>query len=133
MGRFDGDVLDRSFEFALRILELGEALHSSGRCPRRLVDQLVGCGTAVGANLEEGQGAGTKKAFLYKVNIAWQEARECHFWLRLISKRGYVEPGRVEPLLDECEQLKKILWAIQKSTKAAQANARRLSTAKVGQ
>jgi len=46
--------------------------------------QLMKSGTSVGANVEEAQGGQSRADFLSKMSIAAKEARETHYWLRLI-------------------------------------------------
>ena len=74
----------RTFEFALRIVDLAKALP---RTPVAdvLTKQLLRSGTSVGANVEESRAGYSKDEFAYKMNIALKEARETHYWLRLIQ------------------------------------------------
>jgi four helix bundle protein len=46
--------------------------------------QLAKAGTSIGANVEEADGALTKKDFVNKIAIARKEAKETRYWLRLI-------------------------------------------------
>ena len=58
--------------------------------------QLLRSGTSVGANTEEAVGAQTKKDFITKINIAYKEAREIHYWLRLLRDSELIEPKLAE-------------------------------------
>ena len=53
---------------------------------RRLIDQLVGAGTSVGANYGEADDAVSKKDFRHKISICKREARESKFFVRMIAK-----------------------------------------------
>lgn len=62
-GRLRVDTLDRVVEYGQRILNLAEQLENDRR-PRRVVDQLIGSGTSVGANLFEAHEAMSKADFV---------------------------------------------------------------------
>ena len=49
-----------------------------------LSKQIVRSGASIGANVEEAIGGQSKMDFLSKMGIAYKEARETHFWLRLL-------------------------------------------------
>ncbi len=74
---------DRLYNFALKIILFVRKL------PRDIATyeisrQLVKAGTSIAANYEEARGAFSKEDFIYKINIAFKEARETNLWLRLI-------------------------------------------------
>jgi len=46
------------------------------------------------------------------MNIALKEARETHYWLRLIGESDPVEPERLSDLLREADEIKKVLGSI---------------------
>jgi four helix bundle protein len=110
------DIEERTFEFALRIVELAKGLP---RTPVAdvLMKQLLRSGTSVGANVEESRAGYSKDEFSYKMNIALKEARETHYWLRLIQQSGLAKPQQLDFLLDEAEQIKKILGSIVSKTR----------------
>ncbi|MEX2088643.1 MAG: four helix bundle protein, partial [Bacteroidota bacterium] len=81
------DINERTFEFALAILELTEKI-PSGRIGNRIADQLIRSGTSIGANLEEATAASSKADFVNKVIIALKEARETSFWLRIVQRKN---------------------------------------------
>ena len=56
---------------------------------RRLVSQLLGAGTSVGANVEEAGAADSRKHFISVRAIALRECRETVYWLRpLVAAQG---------------------------------------------
>ncbi|MEX1137693.1 MAG: four helix bundle protein, partial [Balneolales bacterium] len=63
-------------------------------------------------------GGSTKKDFLYKMSIAYREARETKYWLRLLMGSDYLEPELATSLLNDCEEILKILGSIQKTVKS---------------
>jgi four helix bundle protein len=84
---------------------------------RVLGRQLLRSATSVGANVHEAQSAQTKADFVAKLYIAYKEARESLYWLRLIREIGIVKVARLQPLSDETDQLVRILSAILLSLK----------------
>ena len=102
------DLEDRLLDYGARVIRLVEALPKSV-AGRRIGDQLLRSGTSVGANFEEAQAAESKDDFAHKLQIALKEARESHYWLRLIARSNLVPPQKVDSLLDESQQLRAIL------------------------
>ncbi|MBU1087599.1 MAG: four helix bundle protein, partial [Candidatus Omnitrophica bacterium] len=69
------------------------------------------------ANVEEAQGASSKKDFTNKMTISKKEARETRYWLKLIKDSALLKVANVEELLNECDEIVKILTAIVKTSK----------------
>jgi len=78
-----------------------------------LSKQLLRSGTSIGANIEEAQAAQSKKDFISKMSIVSKEARESHYWLRLLKYGKFISK---DDLLDDCEELIKLLTSIVKSS-----------------
>lgn len=110
------DINERTFEFALAILELTEKIPSS-RIGNRIADQLIRSGTSIGANLEEATAASSKADFVNKVIIALKEARETSFWLRIVQRKNLAPRSSSDLLLQEAEEIKKILGSIASKTR----------------
>jgi four helix bundle protein len=106
------DITERAFEFAVRIVRLCDQLCARPGVSRRLGDQLLRSGTSIGANVEEGQAGQSRADFVGKNAIALKEARETAYWLRLIRVTVAAHAEEANELLDEAEQLKRILGAI---------------------
>jgi four helix bundle protein len=68
----------------------------------------------VGANLEEAKAGQSKADFHAKLRIALKEARESHYWLRLIGESGAVRAERIASLIQEANELVAILTTIAK-------------------
>lgn len=110
------DICFRTFEFSKRILKL--VLHlPKNTAGFTLGDQLLRSGTSIGANLEEAQNCGTKKDFIHTLTISLKEARETHYWLRLIAESSLINKDRLNLLITENIELIKILTAIIKNSK----------------
>ena len=107
-------VVEKSYSFALRIIELYKYLNYS-RNEYVLSKQILKSGTSIGANIEEGQAAQSKRDFISKNSIALKETRETHYWLRLLKDSDYL-PNDFIHLLNDCEELRKILTSIIKTS-----------------
>ncbi len=97
-------ILEKSFAFALEIIEFSEKLIERKRY--RMADQLFRSGTSIGANLREAQNAESKKDFLHKVKIAAKEADETAYWLELCkSSPHYPHEEKLPILLKEIQRI----------------------------
>ena len=116
MDEKDIKILGRSFQFALRVMNVVEHLPNNNRT-RVLGAQLLRAGTSVGANVEEAVGAYSKKDFTHMMNIALKEARETHYWLRLLQSSDIVRSDRLDAIIGESVEIKKILGAIVRTSR----------------
>lgn len=82
-----------------------------------LVRQLVRSGTSVGANVQEAQDASSREDFIYKIGIALRESKEANYWFSILVESGVVNNSSVSRLVNELEQIIKILTVILKRTK----------------
>ncbi len=113
-------IVDRSFDFAVRIIKLCQYLSARDRINSVLCGQLLRCGTSIGANVEEAQAAQSKADFIAKMSIARKEARETCYWLRLMVASELVELNLLESILQESEEIISILTAIVKTAQQRQ-------------
>ena len=104
----------KSFDFSIRIIRMYQWLCKEHRI-YSLADQVLRSGTSIGSNVEEAIGGLTKKEFTAKIGIAYKEARETRYWLRLLGATEYLDQKTFESMLSDCEELVKILGSIQKT------------------
>lgn len=109
----DNKILELSFEFSLKIIELYKLLILKNEYV--LSKQLLRSGTSIGANVEEAIAAQTKKNFIAKMSIASKEARETRYWLRLLDKSNLVQLD-YSGNLNSVEHLVNILTKIVKTS-----------------
>ena len=95
---------------------MNRVLSRSRTVNRNAMSQLVDAASSVGSNLEEARGAQSKADFHAKVRISLKEARESHYWLRLLGESGSVRPSRIAPLLQEANEIVAILTTIARKT-----------------
>ncbi len=111
------DLPERTFAFAERIVRLCIFLEQNGRVSTTLATQLLRSGTSVGANVEEAGAAESRKDFIHKYAIACKEARESHYWLRLLAASEVISKDRLDPLISEANELIAILTTIIKKSR----------------
>jgi len=116
------DLPARTFSFACRAVKLCRILEKTPGVPRRLADQLLRAATSIGANVEEGQASQSKADFVAKYSIACKEAREAHYWLRLLVATQLVPASRLSAMVDEANQLVAILTSIVKKCRTSEGN-----------
>ena len=109
-------IAEKSYKFAIRIVRLYQYL-----CKEQhefiLSKQVVRSGTSIGANVEEGLGGQSRNDFVAKFQISLKEARETRYWLRLLRDTDYLEPKLANSLIEDAEELIKILISILRTTK----------------
>ncbi len=114
---------DRTFKLALRVVKLVSALPRT-TAGVELGRQVLRSGTSVGANVEEAYAASTKREFTYKMSTALKEARETHFWLRVIRDSALVPTKRIASLVQEALEIKLILAQTVITSKKPKANSK---------
>lgn len=72
-------------------------------------------GTSIGANIEEAIGGQSRKDFFAKLTISYKEARETKYWIRLLTDTNYFTKEQTTPLLNDIEELLRIIGSIQKT------------------
>ena len=106
----------KSYQFAVRIVKLYQYFLEQKK-EYILSRQLVKAGTSIGANVEEAIGGQSDKDFMAKMSIAYKVARESHYWLRLLRDTNFIEPTLATSLLNDCEELLRIIGTIIKTMK----------------
>lgn len=106
--KYKVNLLEKTKNFGVAIIK------NSSQLPKNpagftIADQLVRAGTSIGANLIEAQEAISAKDFFYKITICLKEARETRYWLELICLSNLLDESKVRPLLQELEEISKIL------------------------
>ena len=105
-------IQEKSYQFALEIIALYKHL-TTERKEFVLSKQLLKSGTSIGANIEEAVGGQSQKDFFAKISIAYKEARETHYWIRLLKDSQFLPIDRASQLLEMCDELLRILGSIQ--------------------
>ena len=109
-------VREKSYCFAIRIIKL--CMWLKERKHYEISAQLLCSGTSIGANIEEATASHSKKEFCHKMAIASKEARETHYWLRLLRDSEILTDKQTSELINKSEELIKMLTSIVKTGKS---------------
>jgi four helix bundle protein len=105
------DLEDRTARFGEAIIRFCKKMpDNSVNC--RIISQLVGCGTSVGANYCEADDSVSKKEFLNKIGTCKKEAREAKFFLRMAATAEPVLKEEARNLWREARELHLIFCKI---------------------
>jgi four helix bundle protein len=102
------ELSDRLWQFAARIAKVVDALPDT-RVGRHVAAQIIRSGTAPGPNYDEARSGESQADFIHKISIALKELVETRGWLKFIVLARLLSAQRVVKVLDECEQLCRIL------------------------
>lgn len=105
----------KTFDFAVQVVLLCQRLNGEKR-EFVLSKQLLRSGTSIGANVEEAIAGISKADFSAKISIAYKEAQETGYWLRLLHATSYIDSATFETLYAAYVEISKILFSILKST-----------------
>lgn len=115
--KYGNVVLEKSFNFSVRILNLYRFLLKQDRLLEPILKQILRSGTSIGANITEAQNAPSTKDFINKLNISLKEARETEYWLNLIKASNIIDEKSFKSLQVDCKELIKLLISIIKTAK----------------
>ena len=105
----------KTYDFSLRIIRLFQYLGENKEYV--LSKQVLRSGTSIGAMVEEAEQAESKPDFIHKMGIANKEANETHYWIRLLRDSNYIKENDAESVLNDCDEIKKIIASIIKTSK----------------
>ncbi|QGU00435.1 hypothetical protein SYNTR_1841 [Candidatus Syntrophocurvum alkaliphilum] len=108
-------IKDKSYYFALQVIKTCRYLAKKEN-EYVISRQLMRSGTSIGANIEEALAAGSRKDFIHKMTLASKEARESSYWIRLLKDSGLIDEEEGNKLLEEANELVRLLTSIVKTT-----------------
>lgn len=114
--RSQADFRQRTFDFALRVLRLVEALPDCVVC-RTLGNQLLRSGTSIGANARSAKRGRSRAEFTAKMGIVEEEADETLYWLELLVAAGKIAPEKVGAMVKEANEILAITVATIKTAR----------------
>lgn len=109
----DNNLEQRTFDFSVSVIQLLKSIKYS-KVNDVIKHQLAKAATSVGANYGESQGAFSKEDFKFKISICFKEARESNYWLRIIKAVNISTDNKLDVLIGESLELKKIFASIMK-------------------
>lgn len=98
----------KSKDFAKDIVLLCRKLKHTG-IEAGLINQLLRCGTSVGANVHEAQYAQGTKDFISKFEIALKECNESEYWLELLYETNSLTEADFKDFRSKCIELRRML------------------------
>ena len=116
MSEFSKMMMDKCMNFSIRVVKLCHFLNEE-KHEFNISNQLFRSGTSIGANYAEAQNAISRKDFIAKVYISLKECNETLYWLELLQKTHIITNQQFESIFLDCEELKKILVTITKTSR----------------
>lgn len=113
---------DRLIDFALRVIKVAEALPRTA-AGRHVASQILRSGTSPAPNYGEARGAESRADFQHKLKVVLKELKETMIWLKIILRAGMIASAKLTPLIDENEQLCRIVGASVKTSRSRQGTA----------
>jgi len=110
-------IQDKSFAFGVQIVNTYKEITDEKK-EFVLSKQLLRSGTSIGANVSEAAHGQSSKDFISKLSIARKEANETLYWLNLLNETAYLNPHQAKPLINDCQELMRILTSIIKTTQS---------------
>jgi four helix bundle protein len=110
------ELKQRTKTFGNRTVKVVEKLPPK-RSAATIGQQLLRCGTSVGANYRAACRARSDAEFRAKLGICEEEADEAIYWLEIIIELGYIQARQLEDLLREANALLAIIVASIKTSR----------------
>ncbi len=107
---------EKAYKFAIRIVNAHKYLTETKK-EFIMSKQLLRCGTSIGANLAEANGAISTADFSSKISISYKECLETKYWLSLLKDTQFIDNESFESIFTECDEIAKILFSILKTTR----------------
>jgi four helix bundle protein len=101
-------LISKSLYFASEIIHLQEYLLKSKK-ETIISKQIIRSATSIGANINEANYGSSKSDFIAKMQIALKETAETEYWLRLLNISEYIDKIKINKLIAECLEIKKML------------------------
>lgn len=112
------DIDERALDYAVRAAKLFRHLKSCHDEIGIIIGrQYLRSATSIGANLAEAKSGETRKDFIHKCSIAQKEARESHYWLKVMSATGVITAVRLASLLQVTNELIAVITTIIRKSK----------------
>ena len=108
---------ERLWDFAVEVARLVEVIPNT-RVGRHIAGQLIRCGTSSAPNYDEACDAESRNDFAHKLSIAAKELRETSGWLRFLLKLSLLPKARLDPLISESLELRRMLGRSLKSVQS---------------
>lgn len=110
-------MLNKSKDFAVEIVNTCKGIKHTHR-ESVLTNQLLRCGTSIGANIYESKYAQSKADFISKMQIALKECYESEYWLELLERTDFISNEQYKELQSDCGSIRRMLISSINTTKS---------------
>lgn len=114
------DLEERTYEFAKDVIKIAKNLKENS-VNSRIINQIVGSASSIGANYCEANEAESRQDFVHKIGISKKETKETLYWLKLLEISNPEISDKLEILRNECHELLLIFSSIIKTSKLNKA------------
>lgn len=111
---------EKAYAFGVRVVRAYQFLSQEKR-EYVLAKQLLRCGTSIGANVAEANGALSDAEFSAKISISYKECLETKYWLHLLHDTDYLTVAMFNSLHNDADELGKMLFTTLRSTNRIKA------------
>jgi four helix bundle protein len=113
-------VLDKSFDFSIRVIELAKFLDEEKK-PFPLCERLLLCATGIGVFLRLSELTGKRSAECGKQALSYSV--EAEYLLEIMTKTGYLTKRQSQPIISDCRALKTLVSGLLHKADAKKENA----------
>ncbi|MFH1129579.1 MAG: four helix bundle protein [Patescibacteria group bacterium] len=107
--KFSEELKRRIYNWILRLIKFLDTLSKTDTLCKTADNQLMRCGTSIGANYVEAIAGSSKKEFVNFLSYALKSANESKFWLALLRDANKGDKNEINELLKELIELANIL------------------------
>ena len=108
------DLCERALKFSAAVLVFCESLSAAGGAFAHISEQLFEAASSVGANLDEGQAAASRRDMAAKYGISLRESREARYWLRLAATNQRFTADAAPLILEATAFVKMLTTSVRK-------------------
>ncbi|MGD0596099.1 MAG: four helix bundle protein [Sedimentisphaerales bacterium] len=101
---------DRAYAHSIRVIGFIDTLPKDN-ATQVIANQLLRSATSIGANIVEAKGSSSKRDFANFFSYSLKSANETIYWLGLLKDTRKVDGPEMRFLIDETEQIAKMLGA----------------------
>ena len=101
---------DRAYAHSIRVIGFIDTLPND-KATQVIANQLLRSATSIGANIVEAKGSSSKRDFANFFSYSLKSANETIYWLGLLKDARKVDGPEMMFLIDETEQIAKMLGA----------------------
>lgn len=104
----ENKLISLSKGFAIDIINLSSEIKENKKS-NILLNQLLRCGTSIGANIYEANYAASRADFINKLHISLKECYETDYWLTIFRDTGIISEVQFTGIYEKCCKIRKLL------------------------